>query len=104
MYGIPMVKPLVYLREYLTILRGLLWNGNVDFQGEFFRVNVRAAGDGHAAADPLPISALRRGAFVLAGEVADGAITWVTPIDYIVKTGIPALQEGADRAGRERPR
>ena len=38
MYGIPMVKPLAYLREYLTILRGLLWEGNVDLQGEFFHV------------------------------------------------------------------
>ncbi|MFT4041355.1 MAG: LLM class flavin-dependent oxidoreductase, partial [Thermomicrobiales bacterium] len=34
---------------------------------------------------------------------ADGAITWVTPIDYIERTGIPALQEGAERAGRARP-
>lgn len=103
MYGIPMVKPLVYLREYLTILRGLLWNGNVDFQGEFFRVTSALPATVTPPQIPLPISALRRGAFVLAGEVADGAITWVTPIDYIVKTGIPALQEGADRAGRERP-
>ena len=103
MYGIPMVKPLTYLREYLSILRGLLWDGKVDFQGEFFRVKSALPATVTPPRVPLPISALRRGAFVLAGEVADGAITWVTPIDYIVQTGIPALQEGADRAGRERP-
>ena len=103
MYGIPMVKPLTYLREYLGILRGLLWDGKVDFQGEFFRVKSALPATVTPPRVPLPISALRRGAFVLAGEVADGAITWVTPIDYIVQTGIPALQEGADRAGRERP-
>ena len=103
MYGIPMVKPLTYLREYLGILRGLLWDGKVDFQGEFFRVKSTLPATVTPPRVPLPISALRRGAFVLAGEVADGAITWVTPIDYIVQTGIPALQEGADRAGRERP-
>ena len=103
MYGVPMVKPLTYLREYLSILRGLLWDGKVDFQGEFFRVKSALPATVTPPRVPLPISALRRGAFVLAGEVADGAITWVTPIDYIVQTGIPALQEGADRAGRERP-
>ena len=103
MYGIPMVKPLTYLREYLGILRGLLWDGKVDFPGEFFRVKSALPATVTPPRVPLPISALRRGAFVLAGEVADGAITWVTPIDYIVQTGIPALQEGADRAGRERP-
>lgn len=103
MYGIPMVKPLAYLREYLTILRGLLWEGRVDHQGEFFRVTSALPGSVTPPRIPLPISALRRNAFVLAGELADGAITWVTPIDYIVQTGIPALQEGAERAGRERP-
>ena len=103
MYGVPMVKPLTYLREYLSILRGLLWDGKVDFPGEFFRVKSALPATVTPPRVPLPISALRRGAFVLAGEVADGAITWVTPIDYIVQTGIPALQEGADRAGRERP-
>lgn len=103
MYGIPMVKPLTYLREYLAILRGLLWDGKVELQGEFFRVKSALPATVTPPRVPLPISALRRGAFVLAGEVADGAITWVTPIDYIVRTGIPALQEGADRAGRERP-
>lgn len=102
-YGIPMVKPLAYLREYLTILRGLLWEGNVDFQGEFFRVKSALPATITPPRIPLPISALRRNAFVLAGEKADGAITWVTPIDYIVQTGIPALQEGAGRAGRVRP-
>lgn len=103
MYGIPMVKPLAYLREVLTILRGLLWEGRVDHQGEFFRVTSALPGSVTPPRIPLPISALRRNAFVLAGELADGAITWVTPIDYIVQTGIPALQEGAERAGRERP-
>jgi F420-dependent oxidoreductase-like protein len=103
MYGIPMVKPLVYLREYVTILRGLLWQGKIEFEGEFFRVKSALPETITPPQVPIPISALRRGAFELAGEVADGAITWVTPIDYIVETGIPAMQEGAERAGRARP-
>lgn len=102
-YGIPMGKPLAHLREYLTILRALLWEGKVDFSGEYFTVRAELPAGIAPPRIPLPISALRRNAFVLAGELADGAITWVTPVDYIVKTALPALQEGADRAGRERP-
>ena len=29
-YGLPMGTPLAHLREYLTVLRGLLWEGAVD--------------------------------------------------------------------------
>lgn len=102
-YGIPMGKPLAHLREYLTVLRTLLWEGAVDFTGDSFTVRAALPEGIPAPKIPVPISALRRNAFVLAGELADGAITWVTPIDYIVRTALPALQEGADRAGRARP-
>lgn len=102
-YGIPMGKPLAHLREYLTILRTLLWEGAVEFSGEYFSVKTALPENVPAPKIPVPISALRRNAFTLAGELADGAITWVTPVDYIVNTALPALQEGADRAERERP-
>ena len=52
---------------------------------------------------PVPISALRPNAFRLAGEVADGAISWVAPVDYLVETALPALRAGAEAMGRERP-
>jgi len=102
-YGIPMGKPLAHLREYLTILRALLWDGNVDFSGEYYTVKTALPEGVAPPRIPLPISALRRNAFELAGELADGALSWVTPIDYIVDTAIPAMQEGADKAGRGRP-
>jgi F420-dependent oxidoreductase-like protein len=102
-YGIPMGKPLEHLREYLTILRALLWEGAVDFSGAYYTVKAALPEQVAPPRIPIPISALRRNAFVLAGELADGAITWVTPVDYIVNTALPALQEGAERAGRPRP-
>jgi alkanesulfonate monooxygenase SsuD/methylene tetrahydromethanopterin reductase-like flavin-dependent oxidoreductase (luciferase family) len=49
------------------------------------------------------ISALRENAMRLAGELTDGAITWVTPFPYIRDTAIPALEAGAQKAGRQRP-
>lgn len=103
-FGIPMVKPLSFLREYLTVLRQLLWEGGSEFSGEFFTVKSQLPNGIAPSRTPVPISALRVNAFELAGELSDGAITWVTPIHYILNTGIPALERGAGKAGRsERP-
>lgn len=103
-FGIPMHRPLAFLREYLLVLRGLLHDGGSDFSGDFFNVNIALPGGVTPPQTPVPISALRKNAFELAGELADGAITWVTPVHYIVNTGIPALERGAAKAGRaQRP-
>lgn len=103
-FGIPMVKPLAFLREYLTVMRGLLWEGESTFAGDFFTVNAQLPEGIAPTKTPVPISALRQNAFELAGELSDGAITWVTPIHYILNTGIPALERGAEKSGRsERP-
>ena len=103
-FGIPMVKPLSYLREYLTVLRALLWEGSVDFDGEFLHVHTALPEGIAPSKTPLPISALRKNAFELAGELSDGAITWITPIHHILTTGIPAMERGAEKAGRtQRP-
>jgi alkanesulfonate monooxygenase SsuD/methylene tetrahydromethanopterin reductase-like flavin-dependent oxidoreductase (luciferase family) len=42
-------------------------------------------------------------AFRLAGEIADGAISWVAPVPYLVDTGLPALAEGAANGNRPAP-
>lgn len=102
-YGIPMGRPLAHLREYLTVLRALLWEGTVAFAGDYYRVTASLPPGVPAPKIPLPISALRPNAFKLAGERADGAIPWLAPVDYLVATALPALQDGAERAGRARP-
>ena len=102
-YGIPMGKPHAHLREYLTILRAILWEGKVEFSGTYYTVTTSLPADVTPPEIPIPISALGPNAFRLAGELADAAITWVTPIQYIVETALPALQDGADKAGRARP-
>lgn len=103
MFGLPMGKPLDHLREYLTILRGLLWEGAADFQGEYFQVKAVLPDGVSPPKTPLPISALRAGAFRLAGEIADGAISWVCPVPYLVNTAKPAMLAGAQAAGRPAP-
>jgi alkanesulfonate monooxygenase SsuD/methylene tetrahydromethanopterin reductase-like flavin-dependent oxidoreductase (luciferase family) len=49
------------------------------------------------------ISTLGKKAFQLAGEVADGALSWMCPVQYLLNTGIPALRTAATANGRSAP-
>jgi F420-dependent oxidoreductase-like protein len=97
-YGLPMSAPLAHLKEYVAVLRAALWEGTVDHQGHYFTAKVRL---NHAPRVPLLISALGEGAFRLAGEVADGAISWSCPLPYLHDVALPALRAGA--TGRPTP-
>jgi F420-dependent oxidoreductase-like protein len=97
MYGLQHNKPIAHLREYVEILRASLWDGKVDHHGEFFNVVTTMP---RTAQIPIFISTLGKNAFHLAGQIADGAITWVCPIPYLNNTGIPALRSSASAAGR----
>jgi F420-dependent oxidoreductase-like protein len=103
MFGLEMNRPLEHLREYLGILRSLLWDGSVEFSGTYFQVKAQLPAGVEPPKTPLPISALRAGAFRLAGEISDGALSWVCPVPYLVNVAKPALLEGAKTAGRPAP-
>ncbi len=101
MLGIPFQRPLTHLREYLTILKAALQRGGqVEFSGQLFKVRSDC---GPAVDVQVMASGLRRKAFDLIGELADGAISWVCPLRYIEDVALPALAAGAERAGRARP-
>ena len=99
-YGRPYTRPLTNLREYLYTIRTLLHEGSVEFEG--FHVSARARLSPHR---PLPVmaSALRPKSYELCGELSDGAISWVSPLKYLVETALPAMQAGAAKADRDRP-
>jgi alkanesulfonate monooxygenase SsuD/methylene tetrahydromethanopterin reductase-like flavin-dependent oxidoreductase (luciferase family) len=99
-YGLEFERPLGHLAEYLTVVKDLLNQGTLDFRGERFRVQARLT-----APVPVPvmISALRKGSFTLAGERADGAISWVTPYAYLREEALPAMRAAAEGAGRPAP-
>lgn len=99
-YGFSMVKPLEHLREYVDIVRSALWEGSVEHQGQFFQVKATLP---RTAQIPILISTLREGAFGLAGEISDGALPWLCPIPYLLKTALPALQRSAKSSGRPVP-
>lgn len=101
MYGIPFHKPLSHTREYLHIVRSLLHEGKIDFEGQHFRVHAQF--DIRAPDVPVMISALRRASFELAGAESDGAISWVCPASYLKDVALPAMKRGAQMAGRQVP-
>jgi alkanesulfonate monooxygenase SsuD/methylene tetrahydromethanopterin reductase-like flavin-dependent oxidoreductase (luciferase family) len=100
-YGLTQRKPLAHLREYVEVLRAVLWEGKVNHHGEFFNVVVTTPRN--TARVPILISALGEKAFQLAGEIADGALTWLCPVPYLLHTGLPALRKGAAMTGRSAP-
>jgi len=81
-------------------MRQALWEGRVDHQGTFFKITTSFP---RQAQIPLLISALGEKAFRLAGEVADGAISWVCPVPYLLDTALPALRAGAQAHHRPAP-
>ncbi len=101
--GIPYGRPLSRLREYVTVLRGLLWDGKADFDGEVYQVHATLPAGVTPPRVPILISALRPPAYHLAGEVTDGALAWVSPVRYLVDHALPALRAGAQAAGRPTP-
>ncbi len=100
MMGVTWESPLGHLREYLKVLQELLHKGSVDFEGRWVTARAQIA----APVDvPVMASALREGSFRTCGELADGAISWVCPWDYLRATALPALKAGAAKAGRPVP-
>ena len=99
-YGYSMLSPLAYLREYVEVMRQVLWEGRVDYQGKFLKV---ATSFPRTAQIPLLVSALGEKAFRLAGEIADGAISWMCPVPYLLDKALPALRSGAQASNRPSP-
>jgi alkanesulfonate monooxygenase SsuD/methylene tetrahydromethanopterin reductase-like flavin-dependent oxidoreductase (luciferase family) len=91
-YGLSQTSPLAYMREYLQVLRAALWEGKVNHHGRFFNVVAEMS---QTAKIPLLISTLGEKAFLLAGEISDGALSWLCPVKYLLNTGLPALRKSA---------
>ena len=101
-YGIEHTAPLTNLKEYIQVCKSLLWEGAVDYDGTQYHAHASLPGD--AIPDvPVMASALRRRSFEACGEVADGAISWVCPGTYLRDVALPAMERGAERAGRDVP-
>jgi len=102
-WGLSYDRAAAYMREYLTVLRGLVHEGRAQFQGEFFRVNVSFQVPG-TGPFPVLISALGPLMLRLAGEMAEGTVTWMTGPRALEGHVIPLITRAAQAAGRPQPR
>jgi alkanesulfonate monooxygenase SsuD/methylene tetrahydromethanopterin reductase-like flavin-dependent oxidoreductase (luciferase family) len=98
--GMHFTSPLGHLREYVHILKALLQEGKVDFDGDYYHAHDSIP---QPVDVPVMASALQKGSFELCGEVADGAISWICPGSYLRDVALPAMQAGATRANRSAP-
>jgi len=101
MFGVPFHAPLANLKEYVRVLKDLLQRGKVDLDGAHYHAHATIS----ATYPDVPVLAatLIAKSYEAAGEAADGAISWVTPLEYIQRRGLPALRAGAARANRPAP-
>lgn len=101
--GMDYSQPIPHMREYLTVLNGLLRGAPVKFEGEHYRVNTQL---GVAGAQPPPIivAALGPAMLRLCGRLADGTITWMGGLNYLRDVAVPGMNDAARAAGRPAPR
>ena len=92
--------PLAHLREYISILKALLQEGSVDYSGRYYQARSSIPSPVDV---PVMAAALGVRAYEICGAEADGAISWVCPRGYLQDVALPAMQRGAERAGRETP-
>lgn len=103
MFGFSYEKPARHMREYLEVLGPLLRGEPASYQGEQYRVNAGLQVPG-AGAVPLLVAALGPVMLKLAGQLADGTITWMTGPKTLESYVIPGIRAGAQEAGKPEPR
>ena len=103
MWGLSYEKPARHMREYLSVLRPLITEGKVAFTGETFRVTGGVNVPG-ATPCPILIAALAPMMLRIAGELADGTVTWMTGPKTIESHIVPRITAAAESAGRPAPR
>lgn len=104
--GIPYHRPARHTREYVTVLRSLLDTGGVEFAGELIQANTLLGPNPVADAAPVPIlvAALGPTMIRLAGELAEGTVTWIATTGVLGDRIVPSLTGAAGAAGRPAPR
>jgi F420-dependent oxidoreductase-like protein len=103
MFGLPGDRPVRRMREYLPVLRALLHGESVAHEGETLTAAGAVDVPG-ATPPPVLLAALGPAMLRAAGELADGAVTWMTGPRTLADHIVPSVTKAAEAAGRARPR
>ena len=94
-------KPVTAMREFVTILRGVLAGERVTFDGEIFSVrNFQLQMELPPERARIYIAANGPKMIQLAGELGDGMLGYFHSVEYVRSVVVPNLRIGAERAGR----
>ena len=106
MFGMAFEKPATHMREYLSALRPVLDGQPVDVQGETLRAATLMGPITVDGAGPVPVLVAALGPALLrvAGELADGTLTWMAAPRVVADRIAPSITAAAEAAGRPRPR
>jgi len=95
-------RPVLAMREFVSILRKLLDGELVTFEGEIFAVrNFQLQMQLPEERAKIYIAANGPRMIQLAGEIADGMLGYFHSLEYVRTVVIPNLRIGAERAGRD---
>jgi len=103
MHGIPYVSPAAHMREYLSVLMPLLLEGSVSHRGEFYQVDGGFTVPGTSPVSVV-VGALSPKMVRVAGELADGVVTWLAGLRTLDGDIVPEVRRAAAAAGRPQPR
>ncbi|MFD0205398.1 MULTISPECIES: TIGR03564 family F420-dependent LLM class oxidoreductase [Saccharothrix] len=103
-FGLPTDRPVQRMREYLTVLGPLLRGDSVDYRGETLTALGAVTVPSGVPAPPVLVAAMGPRMVRLAGELADGAVTWMTGPKALGEHVVPLITKAAADAGRPAPR
>ena len=104
--NIPYHRPARQTREYIAVLRALFETGGVEFSGELLYANTLIGPHPVTDAAPIPIlvAALAPAMVRLAGEEAEGTVTWLATAGVLGDRIVPSINAAAASVGRPQPR
>src|SRR2546421_9046583 len=104
MFGYSFDRPARHMREYLSALMPLLRGESISYKGETLSATTMAPLDVKFDAPPVLVAALGPTMLRLAGQQADGTVTWMTGPQTIASHIVPTITKAAEDAGRPSPR
>lgn len=104
MHGLEYTRPAHHTREYVEVLRAAFaGSGHVEYRGECFAFSSMLTVPGSTPA-PIMVAALAPRMLKLAGELADGTITYWANERAVGEHIVPGITAAADAAARPSPR
>src|SRR5258706_4749572 len=98
-------RPVLQLKEYLSVLAPLMRGDTVTFDGHYFNLKDYKLGvAGQAPAPKVIVAALAPQMLRLAGRLADGTIIFLGGTRYVKDVAVPVISEAAKKAGWSAPR